>query len=90
VPNAFVYRDRLVADCSCNGRTSYGLATLDPVRDPTLRPGDINATKDGLLTFRGARSRRGIETADFTPIDRARLGRSLSDRLGRVAVVGQN
>lgn len=87
LPNAFVYRDRLVGDCSCNGRTSYGLANLDAARDPTLRPGDIIATKDGLLTFRGTRSRRGGDTADFTPIDRSRMG-SLSERLGRVAVVG--
>jgi uncharacterized protein DUF2865 len=90
LPNAFVYRDRLVSDCSCNGRTSYGLAALDPTRDPTLRPGDIIATKDGLLTFRGTRSRRGSELADFTPIDRSQLGRGLSERLGRVAVAGQN
>jgi hypothetical protein len=87
LPNAFVYRDRLVGDCSCNGRTSYGLANLDAAHDPTLRPGDIIATKDGLLTFRGTRSRRGGDTADFTPIDRSRMG-SLSERLGRVAVVG--
>jgi hypothetical protein len=88
LPNAFVYRDRLVSDCSCNGRTPYGLAALEPTSDPTLRPGDIIATKDGLMAFQGMRSRRGSETANFTPIDRKRLG-SLSERLGRVAVVGQ-
>jgi Protein of unknown function (DUF2865) len=88
LPNAFVYRERLLADCTCNGRTSYGLAALDAARDPTLRPGDIIATKDGLLTFRGTRSRRGNDTADFTPLDRSRMGRGLSERLGRVAVVG--
>jgi hypothetical protein len=89
LPNAFVYRERLVSDCTCNGRTSYGLAALDPTRDPTLRAGDIIATKDGLLTFRGLRSRRGNETADFTPVDRSRLGRGLSGQLGRVAANGQ-
>jgi Protein of unknown function (DUF2865) len=87
---AFVYRDRLVADCTCNGRTNHGLVTLDATRDPTLRPGDIVATKDGLLAFQGSRARRGAETADFTPIDRSRLSRDLRQRLGSVAVSGRN
>jgi hypothetical protein len=87
---AFVYRERLVADCTCNGRTNHGLVPLDPTGDPTLRPGDIIATKDGLMAFLGMRSRRGSETANFTPIDRSRLARDLSQRLGNVAVSGQN
>jgi len=80
---AFVYRDRLVPDCTCNGKTSYGLAALDPTTDPTLRPGDMVATKDGLMTFQGAR-RHG---AAFTPVDRSRLTR---ERLGGIAVAGRN
>ena len=63
--NAFLYRERRVDNCTCNGTDPYGLATLDPQIDPTLRPGDIVATNDGLAVFNGNRSNR---TADFTPI----------------------
>src|SRR5262245_20404601 len=80
---AFVYRARLVPDCTCNGQTSFGLAALDPATDPTLRPGDLVATKDGLMAFRGAR-RHGV--AAFTPVDRSRLAR---EQLGAVTVAGR-
>ena len=43
--NAFVYRRRVVADCTCNGKDAFGLATLTIDADPTLRPGDVVATK---------------------------------------------
>jgi hypothetical protein len=59
---AFLYRKKLVANCSCNGKDPFGLTTLDPKNDPTLRPGDIVATKDGLMTYSG-RSGSGA----FTP-----------------------
>ena len=48
MPNAFAYRDKVVSNCSCNGKTPFGLANLDVKSDPTLRPGDIVATYDGL------------------------------------------
>lgn len=66
--HAFLYRDRLVADCTCNGRDSFGLAPVDVASDPTLRPGDIVAGTQGLLAFRGARRGRS-QAAEFTPID---------------------
>lgn len=69
LPNAFAYRDKVVANCSCNGKTAFGLAKLDVKSDPTLRPGDIVATYDGLTQFRGAR--RGV--AEFTPISKSAL-----------------
>ena len=49
---AFVYRDRLVADCTCNGHDAFGLAPIDVATDPTLRAGDIVATRSGLQVFR--------------------------------------
>jgi len=61
--NAFLYRNQLVNNCTCNGRTG-GLARLDTMSDPTLRPGDIVATTGGLATFRGKN-----KTAEFTPIN---------------------
>jgi hypothetical protein len=66
---AFLYRKRLVANCSCNGKDPFGLATLDVKKDPTLRPGDIVATKEGLMAYSG---RSGQSTA-FTPVNPSAL-----------------
>jgi len=65
---AFLYRTRKVDGCTCNGRHTFGLVPLKTDNDPTLRPGDIVATNDGLVTFNG---NRRDKTAEFTPIDKA-------------------
>lgn len=62
---AFAYRERAVENCTCNGRDALGLAHLNVATDPTLRPGDIVATNDGFVSYRG----RKANTAQFTPID---------------------
>ena len=62
---AFLYRKQLVANCTCNGRDAFGLAPFEATNDPTLRPGDIVATKDGYVTFAG----RSGSINTFTPID---------------------
>lgn len=62
--NAFAYRDKVSDGCSCNGKDGLGLARVGPSGDPTLRPGDIVATNDGLATFQGKN-----RTAEFTPIE---------------------
>lgn len=67
MPNAFAYRDKVVAGCTCNGKDPLGLASIDTKSDPTLRPGDIVAVDGGLSVYRG--SRRG--TAQFTPVDKS-------------------
>lgn len=64
LPNAFLYRERTVPGCTCNGRTAGGLVPLDPQSDPTLKPGDIIATNDGFMTYSGGKSKN----AEFTPI----------------------
>ena len=56
--NAFAYRTRLVADCTCNGKDSFGLAAIDIGADPTLRAGDIVATDGGQVAFAGSKSNR--------------------------------
>jgi hypothetical protein len=66
--NAFAYRDKVVDNCTCNGKDGFGLARMSPVVDPTLRPGDIVATNDGLANFRG---KTAAKTAEFTPIDKS-------------------
>jgi hypothetical protein len=62
--NAFAYRDKVSDNCSCNGKDGLGLARLDTLSDPSLRPGDIVATNAGLATYNGNR-----RTAEFTPIN---------------------
>jgi hypothetical protein len=62
LPNAFVYREKLVPGCSCNGKESFGLATMRIEDDPTLEPGDIVSTKEGLMRYTGYSKRM------FTPI----------------------
>ena len=48
--NAFAYRTRIVSSCTCNGKNSFGTATIDASADPTLRKGDIVATTDTQVT----------------------------------------
>jgi hypothetical protein len=43
---AFVYREKIVDGCTCNGKDAFGLAKIDVANDPTLRPGDIVASGD--------------------------------------------
>ena len=42
--NAFLFRTRLVSSCTCNGKSSLGVASVDIKADPTLRAGDVVAT----------------------------------------------
>ncbi|MGA8494106.1 MAG: DUF2865 domain-containing protein [Xanthobacteraceae bacterium] len=72
---AFLYRKHLVANCSCNGKDPFGLATLDVKTDPTLRPGDIISTKEGLMTYSG----RSGQSA-FTPAPPSTLGPPLRQK----------
>ena len=64
LPNAFVYRNRQVADCTCNGKDAYGLVTAEVKDDPTLRQGDIVATDRGFVAYSGSARR----SKEFTPI----------------------
>jgi hypothetical protein len=80
--NAFVYRQKLVPDCTCNGRDAFGLAHIDVDKDPTLQAGDIVATRSGLKVFRGSRSST-IKPANFSPIHSAAISASLRrERIG--------
>ena len=66
---AYLYRKELVAGSTCNGRNQFGLARIDVKTDPTLRPGDIVATRGGLVAVKAMKNK----VADFTPLagDRA-------------------
>src|SRR5262249_3561445 len=62
----YLYRERVVSGCTCNGKDLFGLVQLDADSDPTLRPGDMVATRDGIAVFSG--SKRSGKEANFTPI----------------------
>jgi hypothetical protein len=62
--NAFVYRERMVDDCTCNGKDAFGVARVNVATDSTLKPGDIVATNDGITSYKG----RNSKSAEFTPI----------------------
>jgi hypothetical protein len=83
LPNAFVYRKHLVAGCTCNGRDAFGLAHIDVANDPTLKPGDVVATKQGLVAFTGRTDR----TANFTPVaSYARFSKSYREQLSALRI----
>jgi hypothetical protein len=66
LPNAFVYRERIVDDCTCTGGAATGVANVNIESDPTLRPGDIVVTEEGPKVFRGDR-RLPHKSSDFVP-----------------------
>lgn len=66
LPNAFKYRNELVAGCTCNGKDQIGLAPVKIENDPTLRKGDIVAGADGLMVNRGP-DRRGA-SLNMSPV----------------------
>ncbi len=78
--NAFVYRQRLMPHCTCNGKDAFGLAKFDLTSDPTLRPGDIVATKSGFKAYTGKRG----QTDAFTAVDRAAINAELNGGSSRV------
>jgi hypothetical protein len=59
LPNAFRYRNELVAGCSCNGKDPTGLAAVKVEDDPTLRKGDIVVGGGWLMVAGRGADRRG-------------------------------
>jgi hypothetical protein len=56
--NAFVYRQKIVPGCTCNGKNEFGLAKIDVKSDPTLKPGDIVSTGDNQKAALAAMANR--------------------------------
>jgi len=83
LPNAFAYRKHLVAGCTCNGRTTFGLAPINPLNDPTLQPGDVVATRGGLVAFAGNKDGK----PDFTPVkDYSHFSKQYREQLSTIEV----
>jgi hypothetical protein len=78
LPNAFVYRDKIVDSCSCNGKTPLGLVPFEDVDDPTLRTGDIVATQNGLMSYRNDGRNAEFVPAISTPGLSAKLKEQLT------------
>jgi hypothetical protein len=57
------------------------LAPFDASTDPTLRPGDIVSTKQGLMAYTGRNGADGL----FTPVQRSTVATELNSVAARVA-----
>jgi len=80
---AYVYRERLVAGCTCNGKDVFGLARIPAADDPTLQTGDMLAAKDGLKVFHES-SRRA---SNFTPVrNYSRLPKRVREKLATIPI----
>ncbi len=66
LPNAFRYRNEMVAGCTCNGKDQVGLASVSVENDPTLRKGDIVAGENGLVVAGHGVDKRGA-SLNFSP-----------------------
>jgi hypothetical protein len=75
---AFAYRKSVVPGCSCNGKDAFGLVTVDVATDPTLRPGDVVATADGLKAV-GRKS--GDKSGDAGAANASRVSGAQRDRV---------
>lgn len=81
--NAYLYRKRIVAGCTCNGRTNYSLDHI-PVRDdPTLRRGDIVVTDSGPIVYSGRNPHR---TGAFASIGQAHISAGMRNRLAQMKI----
>jgi hypothetical protein len=81
LPNAFRYRNEVVAGCTCNGKDQFGLAQVEIKDDPTLRKGDLVVGAGGLMVAGRSADQRGA-ALNFSPAPR-----QLSARYQRVPVV---
>jgi Protein of unknown function (DUF2865) len=73
LPNAFRYRNELVAGCTCTGKDGVGLASVSIDNDPTLHKGDIVAGAKGLQVASRDADARG--TVSLSPLPRSTRAR---------------
>jgi hypothetical protein len=77
LPNAFRYRNEIVAGCSCNGKDPAGLAKVTIENDPTLRKGDIVAGENGLaVAIPGSGKHAALNFSPVPSAVQARFGRA--------------
>jgi len=83
---AFVYREKIVPNCTCNGRDAFGLVTPTAADDPTLRPGDIVASEQGFMAY-AAGSRKN---AEFTPVKNTLGSSEFRQKFATAKIVPRN
>jgi hypothetical protein len=76
LPNAFRYRNEIVAGCTCNGRDQIGLAPVKIENDPTLRNGDMVAGAGGLMVAGRGVDKRGASLS-LSPVSKRLSARYL-------------
>ena len=88
LPNAFVYRTRLVDGCSCTGKAQAGgLAPIEVTRDPTLKRGDMVMTSSGIRVFASEKVRPPYRANAFVSPSRfPELPRDMRQRIERLSV----
>jgi hypothetical protein len=74
LPNAFRYRNEIVAECTCNGKDQIGLAPVRIEDDPTIRKGDLVAGANGLMVAGRSADKRGA-SLNFSPAPKSVLSR---------------
>jgi hypothetical protein len=84
LPNAFRYRNEIVAGCTCNGHDQIGLAPVKIEDDPTLRKGDIVVGAGGALMAAGRGADKRGASLNFSP-----ASERIRARYQRVPVVAQ-
>jgi hypothetical protein len=85
--NAFVYRERLVSNCTCNGKDTGGNAAIEIKNDPTLRAGDIVMTTNGPIVFKGSNGATH-RTSDFVPAaDSTKLSATTKSKVAGMKVM---
>ncbi len=62
LPNAFVYRDKVVAMQLQRHGDCVGLVRFEETEDPTLRTGDIVATQAGFMAIRATAVRQAASS----------------------------
>jgi hypothetical protein len=67
MPNAFRYRNELVAGCTCNGKDQIGLAAIRIEDDATVRKGDIIASTRGLMVAGRSADKHGV-SLNMSPV----------------------
>lgn len=82
IPNAYLYRTKLDAACTCTGNGPLGLAAIPIQEDETLRRGDVVMTTDGARIFDAKSSFPPHKDSAFVPVDQAsRLSKDMKRRI---------
>jgi len=82
MPNAFLYRTKIVDNCSCNGRDPFGVVTIPPENDLTLEGGDLVVRQTGFTIYRGGNN--------FVPIEKSGMSPAYVKQLQAIKVLPDN